>query len=105
MIRSVPNGAELYDNTLTTRLTKYIKTSVAIVCVYFRVAKLTLISPKSTNPISSPECLSHTKFSWIFISWNSTITYLSVSENDAVLLASSLTMSEWHPLVGLIWFL
>ena len=54
------------------------------VCVFFRVANLKLISPKSGNPISSPECLSYTKLSWILISSNSMVTYLSISGNDAV---------------------
>ena len=57
------NVAKLYDSGLTTLLTKNTKTCVASVCVFLRVAKLTLISPKSTNPINSLECLSHTKFS------------------------------------------
>ena len=96
------NVATLYGSGLTTLLTKNTKTCVASVCVFLRVAKLTLISPKSTNPINSPECLSHTKFLSIFISSNSMVTYLSISENDAVFSASSLTMSGLNPLVGLI---
>ena len=55
--------AKQYDSGLTKLLTKNTKTCVASVYVFFGVAKLTLTSPKSTNPINSPECLSHTKFS------------------------------------------
>ena len=60
---SVVNVAKPYDSGLTTLLTKNTKTYVANVCVFFRVTKSTLIPTKSTNPINSPECLSHTKLS------------------------------------------
>ena len=52
VIPSVAYIAKLYDSGLTTLLTKNAKTCVASVCVFFRVAKLTLVSPESTNPIN-----------------------------------------------------
>jgi len=99
----VANMAKLKDIGLTTLFTKNTKTWDASDFVFCRVAWFTAKSPKSTNPISSPVCLSYTRSSCTFISSKRIVTNRSIDEKSCICLLSCWTIPGLNPLCGRMW--